>query len=202
MDFLKEILAALGGGMVVLISFLTFGKSIVSKYIDTLIEASAEKNIKKLENRFARSMSAYEILLKKEFDYYESIDSTYAELIVRVQDCCAEILGRIEKEFSDRCENAKEELVFMIQCIPPLKNSTLQYQPYIPDEIFKANSMVINTLQEKVRILRLELEKLFDRNETEIDTQSVENAEKEILMAVTAAEFSISRRLRILAGNE
>lgn len=46
MDFLKELLAALGGGMAVLVGFVAFGKSLVSKYIDTLIEASAEKNIK------------------------------------------------------------------------------------------------------------------------------------------------------------
>lgn len=201
MDFLKELLAALGGGMVVLVCFLTFGKSLVSKYLDTLIETSAEKSVKKLENRFARSMTAYEILLKKEFDYYESIDSIYANLIVRVQDCCDEILGKIEKEYSERCEKAREEYGYMLKSIPTLKNNNLQYQAYIPNEIFRANTEVIGTLQRKVGALHPEIKKLFGGDESKIDIQVVEETEKEILMAIAAAEFVISKRLKELSEN-
>lgn len=201
MDFLKEILAAIGGGAAVLIGLLAFGKSIINKYIDTLIETSAEKNIRKLENRFARSLSAYEFLLKKEMNYYESIDLIYAELIVRVQDCCGEILEK-ENERSDRCEKARDELTYLLQNTPVLKSCALQYQAYIPHDIFKANSDVIGVLQEKARIIHPELKKLFEGKECEIDKPAVEDAQKEILMAIAVAEFAISRRLKILSESE
>ena len=198
MKILQEVLAAIGGGVVVIIGLLTFGKSIATKFIDTLIEASAEKSIKKLENRFARSLSAYEILLKKELDYYESIDSIYAELIVRVQDCCDEIVEE-KPDYSKRCEAAREELTYLLQNIPVLKNCALQYQAYIPDDIFQINSSVIGVLQEKAKILHPELKKLFDRMESDIDIAAIKDAEHEMLISLAAAEFSISRRLRALA---
>lgn len=188
--------------MAVLVGFVAFGKSLVSKYIDTLIEASAEKNIKKLENRFARSMTAYEILLKKEFDYYSKIDAIYAELIVRIQDCCDEILGEIEKERPMRCEDAREELIYILQSIPVLKNYVLLYQVYIPIDIFKASAAVVDVLQEKTRILHSELKKLFDDNESDIDRNAVEEAKKEIITTLAVVELSINKRLNNLAESK
>lgn len=54
-------------------------KGIFEKYIYTQIGKSAEKELEKAKSSFSRSFTAYEILLKKEFEYYESIDKIYAK---------------------------------------------------------------------------------------------------------------------------
>ena len=84
--FLKDLLIELGGTISIIITCLVFLKNILKKYINTIIETSADKSIEKIKNKYSRTLTAYEILLKKEFEYYEKKDCIFADLIVDIQD--------------------------------------------------------------------------------------------------------------------
>lgn len=62
-EWLKELIAAMGGGTVVLIGVLTIFKGLLIKLFETGIESSFEKNFEKFKNKLERSTQAYEILL-------------------------------------------------------------------------------------------------------------------------------------------
>ena len=73
-EWLKDLIIAIGGGTTVTIILLTALKSIVEKIVEKAIDTSFEKSTIKLSNRLERTTKAYEILLKKEFDYYARVD--------------------------------------------------------------------------------------------------------------------------------
>lgn len=195
---IRDVLAALGGGAVVLGILVAFGKEIIKKSVDVAIETAAQKSLKKLENQFARNMSAYEILLRKEFDYYESIDSIYSELISRVQDCCRALSGEYPHEHIGRFRIAKEELLFIGKSTIDLKSKNLKFQPYIPHEMFMVNGEVTSTLDKHTPFLFESLKKL-NNNEPVDDIPMIEEIEKDILMSIAQANVTIHNRLRTLS---
>ena len=85
-EWLKELLISIGGGSVVAVIFYIGLKTAVVKIVDKAIDASFERSTLKLSNRLERTTKAYEILLKKEFDYYEKLDPYLARIIPLVQD--------------------------------------------------------------------------------------------------------------------
>lgn len=58
----KEIFIQLGGTVSIIIAFLIFFKNILNKYIETIIESSAQKSIEKIKNQFSKTLSAYDLL--------------------------------------------------------------------------------------------------------------------------------------------
>lgn len=73
-EILKNILTAIGGSVTVATIIFTLLRNIAEKYIGSLIENSANKELEKAKSKLSRSMSAYELLLNKEFEYYQNID--------------------------------------------------------------------------------------------------------------------------------
>ncbi len=201
-DFLNNLLMSLGGGIAVVIILLTFLKSILNKYIESLIEKSSMKYIEKIKNTFTKNLTAYEILLKKEFDYYEKIYSIYADLIVGIQDFKAEILNEYENEREYRCEMAREEAMKILRSIPELKNYNLLYQAYIPQEIFRITGEAVSKLQDNIDIIRDSLKSLFDNREIEINKNAVQVLTEEILFTFALTETLIKNRLDNLANEE
>ena len=202
MEILKELLAALGGGIIVLTGFLYFCKGIVNKYIDSLIETSAEKNIKKIENKFARSISAFELLLKKEFDFYESIDTLLAELIVHIQDCHSGITEPdLYEDRVSQCNMTRDTFARLLKIIPELKNYNLRYQPYIPKEIFSATTALISTLQNSSDVLLTELKKVFDNKIEDVNVEAITEIKDCVLMDIAFLELKIKSRLNSLSND-
>ena len=64
-EWLKDIIIALGGSTVVLITMLTVFKGLIIKFFETGIESSFEKSLERFKNKLERSTRAYEILLDR-----------------------------------------------------------------------------------------------------------------------------------------
>ena len=86
MEFLKDVLAAVGGGLGIVLFFLAFGKGIIEKWVDTTIEKTAEKSLAKYANALERRTKAYEMLLEKEFSFFETASAFVSSLVVDIQD--------------------------------------------------------------------------------------------------------------------
>ncbi len=80
-EWFESLLAAIGGGTVVLVGILTIFKGLLVKLFETGIESSFEKNIEKFRNKLERSTRAYEILLDREMRFYEKLEPIVAELV-------------------------------------------------------------------------------------------------------------------------
>lgn len=199
LNYLNELIAGVGGGVIVFGGILAFAKSIITKYIEALIESESEKSIKKIENKYTRNLSAYEILLKKEFNFYEYSDSIYAELIVRIQDLSAELQGIYGNVDIVRFQNIKSELLYVLKNIPLLKKNLLLNQVYIPKDIYETTSDVVIILQRDVNYLNIEFMKLNDGKEHEVNFELVSKLEKEILESISKVEICTKKRLVFLS---
>ena len=97
-EVLKELIAAVGGGAVVLVGVLTIFKKLFLKLFETGIESTFEKELEKYRNKLSRADRAFEILLNREMHYYEKIKPIFAEIVPLEHDLF-ECL-KIDEEFA------------------------------------------------------------------------------------------------------
>jgi len=176
--------------MTVLVAFLIFGKAIMQKYVEQLIETSANKTIETLKHKFNRTTSAYELLLRKEFDYYESIEGIYSKLIIGVQDLYASICDAYKCELMDEAKRhviALEEMNKYYEALFALKDLHLRFEAYLPVEVWEANKEVCRWMQETKDLFQDSLAKAFDGREPEVNKE-----ECKTLMTATLGTISIA----------
>lgn len=197
MEFFKSLLEIVGGATVIVTATLVFCKSIIEKVIQTQIEKSANKELEIAKSNLSRRMSAYEILLQKEIDYYQSIDKIYAELIVDVHDFKFYSIESSDIDSKVKNEQIKDISLRTLQSIKDLKNLNLVYQIYVPTEIFSITGNVIESIQDNCELIRETAVKIFEQKEC--DEERINKFVKEILGAVAMANAFIRNRLEQLS---
>ncbi len=200
-EWVKELLIAIGGGATVTIVLLTILKSIVSKIVDKAIDTSFEKSTIKFSNKLERTTKAYEILLKKEFDYYEKVDPYMATLVPLVQDLAYWATKSQEGDPNTAKEKYRDLLLKYLKMIPEIKNDSVLFQPYVPVGIFEAVTVLLKNMQADLQFLELEGEILFGKTEGEIDTDKLKEISDKVLMSVALIEARVKNRLTELSGS-
>ena len=200
MEWLKDLLIAIGGGTTALVVALTVCKSIFIKLFDRTIDITFDKTIEKYRNKLVRTTTAYEILLSKEFTYYSTLDPHLATLVPLVFDLvyyanCSN--DKIDK--STRRERYKEQLFEYIGIIPQIKNDVVLYQPYIPQEVFSSVSSLIWKMQSEAEFWANIAETLFEANDNPINIKKAEEIRDNILERIAEIETNIKKRLTELS---
>ena len=198
--FFKDLLIELGGTISIIIACLLFFKNVLKKYIDTIIESSADKSIEKLKNKYSRTLTAYDILLKKEFEYYEKIDCIFADLIVDIQDFKSSTINEFGFDIEKRFDIAKSTGLKLLETIINLKKYSLLYQSYIPNNIFNYSMSIIKELQENCDLISDSLELLGDRQEDKLNLNAIKDFTSKILLLIANTEVSIKTRLQDLSN--
>ena len=198
--FFKDLLIELGGTISIIIACLLFFKNILKKYIDTIIESSADKSIEKLKNKYSRTLTAYDILLKKEFEYYEKIDCIFADLIVDIQDFKSSTINEFGFDIEKRFDIAKSTGLKLLETIINLKKFSLLYQSYIPDNIFDYSMSIIGELQENCDLISDSLKLLGDKQEDKLNLNAIKDFTSKILLLIANTEVSIKTRLQDLSN--
>lgn len=198
--FLKDLLIELGGTISIIIACLLFLKNVLKKYIDTIIESSADKSIEKLKNKYSRTLSAYDILLKKEFEYYEKIDCIFADLIVDIQDFKASIINEFRFDIEKRFNIAKSTGLKLLETIINLKKFNLLYQSYIPNNIFNYSTSIIEELQKNTDLISDSLKLLGDKQEDKLNLNAIKDFTSKILLLIANTEVSIKTRFQDLSN--
>lgn len=211
-EWIKEIIIAIGGGTTVAVAILAIFQSIIVKMIDKAIDTSFEKStIKltnklekstiKLTNKLERSTRAYDVLLKKEFDYYEKVDPYMATLVPLVQDLeyWSTECNKDDLEYAK--EKYREQLLKYLQIISKIKNDVVMFQPYIPTNVFKSISALVETMQYDLQYLKYVGEVLYEKNSGDIDVNKMQEIREKVLMAVAHVEYRIKNRLTELSSN-
>ena len=198
--FFKDLLIELGGTISIIIACLLFFKNVLKKYIDTIIESSADKSIEKLKNKYSRTLTAYDILLKKEFEYYEKIDCVFADLIVDIQDFKSSTINEFGFDIEKRFDIAKSTGLKLLETIINLKKFSLLYQSYIPDNIFNYSMSIIEELQENCDLISDSLKFLGDKQEDKLNLNAIKDFTSKILLLIANTEVSIKTRLQDLSN--
>lgn len=194
-EWLNDLIVAIGGGTIVLVGILTIFKNLFIKIFETGIETSFEKNLEKYRNKLSRSIKAYEILLEKEFTYYNSLDPHLATLVPLVQDLVYYSDMSQEMELAFRQTRYKENLLKFIEMVPKLKNDVVLFQPYIPTQVFDRVSNLIGAMQHNLSIWNHAGKVIFGKKEGTIDLKKEEEISDVILLHVAAIESGIKSRL-------
>lgn len=197
----NEIFTIIGKGTILVTIVFFLLKTFVVKYIDKVVEAYFEKSTLMLSNKLDRSTIAYEFLLKKEFDYYEKLDSYFAILVPMVQD----FVYWADKSKNNNSKYAKEEyrkhLLHYLKIVPEMKNICLMFQPYVPKNISEATVSLLKNMQ-----LRSDLEYLSfvanvldGKNDGSIDINKMQEIEEKILKSVALVAARIQVRVTDLS---
>ena len=197
---LKDILTHLGGIVSVIIACSVLFKKILTKYINTIIESAAQKSIEKLKNQFNKTFSAYELILKKEFEYYEQLGCIYADLIVDILDFKSNVFNEFNFDNEKRLKNIKDYGVKILESIIKLKRDLLLYQAYIPKNIIEKNTAVIIKLQENAYLISDNAKFMQDLQEDMIDKNKTNSFVEDTLMLIADIETSIAFRLQNLSN--
>jgi len=157
---------------------------------------------KRVEDNFSRSKTAFELVLKHEFEYYEKTNIIYAELIPSINDienCLTNKPRPIEFEFETRQEQFLKYFPTLLKSVVDLKNLIIAYEIYLPKYIHKEGINVVIKLQSSLPFLNEEMKKLHDGSEDEIDKIQCEEVIDDLLMACYEVRQSIKKRLHLLS---
>lgn len=201
-EWLESVLAAIGGGTVVLIGVLTIFKGLVIKLFETGIESSFEKNLEKFKNKLDRSTRAYEILLDREMRFYEKLEPITAELVPLVHDLryFLEHHEGVEREME--CEKFREHFKRYCELSMTLKNENLVHQAYIPEDVFHAFADIVKQMQDDMPLWFDMAKLLFAGEYDKIDYKKCDTAVDTFLMRLAFAETMVRKRLKQLSGED
>ena len=201
-EWLKSVLAAVGGGSVVLVGVLTVFKGLFIKLFETGIESSFEKKLEKYRNKLERSTRAYEIILSREMRFYEKLEPITAELVPLVQDLHYHLEEHSGGEHKAECERFRELIKRYVELCKTLKNENLIHHSYIPQDVFEAYVAVVKQMQDDMP-LWLEMAKFLFAGEYEkIDYTKSKGAVDHLLVRLAFAETKVITRLKNLSGED
>lgn len=195
MEILEKLLIAMGGGATAIIAFLTIFKSMFFKVFDKAINTTFDKNFEKYRNKLSRRTTAYEILLKKEFDFYERLDIYLATLVPLVQDLVYYMKCDETYDQSKQYENYRKELITYLEIIPKFKNDCILYQSYIPEDLWIEVTSLISEMQKELKFWGETAKSLFSLEEQDININKAEEISFSILNQISKLEFSVKNRL-------
>lgn len=202
MEILKEIIIAVGGGTVVLIGICTIFKNLFVRLFEKSIDATFDKKIEKYKNTLARTTTAYEMLLNKEFSFYEKIDTLFAELIVLAHDLVDTANPNSMLKVNNKKEEYKNKFMKFLELIIKMKNEVLVYQFYIPNEIFDDCSNLVGVMQDSAKYFDIVANIIFEKSKEEIDVEKLEETRNILLAKLAMSQVTIKNRLDKLATNE
>lgn len=167
-------------------------KRIVEKTIDNIFSEELSKKSQYYISTLNRRTVAYEILLKKELEYYESISDFISELIVDIQD----VLWNYEQFSKQKDDEIKEKYkkqaikiyLKILKSIPVTKKDNLIFQNYSSKIVFKNHSEIICYLQKNI-------ENINNIVLSEIESNLEDNIN--ILTSITNETLMLSSKLMI-----
>lgn len=201
-EWLESLLAAIGGGTVVLVGVLTIFKGLLVKLFETGIESSFEKNLEKFKNNLDRSTRAYEILLDREMRFYEKLEHITAEFIPLEHDLLYYLKYDEDADRERQCEAFREHFKRYCELIKDLKNENLIHQSYIPQEVFNAFASVVKQMQDDVPLWFDMAKLLFAGEYGKINYEKCETTIDTLLMRLAFAETMVRKRLKQLSGED
>lgn len=188
--------------LVILILFflLWLIKQIVYFTVNNVFSEQSSKQIQNHINTLNRKRMAYDILLKKELEYYEKISEYISDLVVQIQDVewnYNQTLKSKNKEEKEKYNKwAIDNLKSILENIPGTKKDTIIYQNYADENIWASHSEIISFIQNKSEIL---VDILLKNNKSSKNTTLISDITKEVLLMASTTMVLIQTRQKKLS---
>lgn len=155
--------------VLIICACLFFIKKIVSLTVETMLSESSSKKMQSHINMLNRRTMAYEILLKKELEYYDSISDFISEVVVLIQDVYwnyTKIENCSDLESKKKYKNASlDNLANILKLIPKTKKDALVLKNYSTEEIVNAHTDLICIIQDNSeKIANIIMKEKFSNN--------------------------------------
>ncbi len=160
------------------------------------------KRQRKIEDKLSRSTTAYNIILQKEFSFYEQVDAIFAELIPCVHDVIDNLTNDphpIEFELSKRIEDAQKYFLIFMEKTMAFRNLHLRYEIYLPEKIRAANSAADNLMYSVTQTVNSEFMKLYNEDDEQIDKDKCREIKDSLLLSFATVRAFIISRLKELS---
>ncbi len=195
MEFLKQLLAAVGGGVGITLVILALFKTLFQRWFENVIITSSQKTIIKLTNSLQRSTRAYEMVLDKEFEFYERTSNVVSDLAVNIQDLLYYITLNEDTENSKNIDAARKVLLSILESIPKYKNDNMVYGCYITQDINEAATKIIKDLQDDMNVMTECFKSANDKMLSEVQEQKLKITVDRTLMNCALITTLIKSRL-------
>ena len=129
---------------------------------------------------------------------YEKIGPLYAELVPLVQD----LVYYAKRDDIDKNERFKAYAIKFkryAELILELKNETLVYQAYIPQNIFSVSSKLMGQMQRDISFWTEVSNKLYNGDYNDIDYQKCQDEIDIVLLYIANVQVEIKNRLKKLS---
>lgn len=199
MDFFKELILHLGGAIGIAVAIVGFMKGLIQKWIENALDNAGEKNVAKYSNGLQRRTMAYEMLLQKEFEFYENAAKFSSELIVDIQDFTYYAGCNEDQADMYDYEKAKEIALKIISSIPQFKRDSLLCHNYIPTNIDEAATLLLRDLQDALPLMRQELALAINGKMDDAHRQGVRKIEEIVLKDCALLNLRIKSHLETIS---
>ena len=198
-EWIKDIIVAMGGGSIALLGILPLFKQLVIKSCETGIETIFQKNIEKYREQLSRSSRSYDMILNKEMDFYEKVDSIFAELVPLVHSIkrCFDNEEHYESE-----KNAQCFWIYLKQyseLYDKLKTTILIHQAYIPEGILLSYTTLAKTMYDDT-ISLLELGKTTFDEGNKVDEKMLQSMYDNFMNVLVIPSALVKERLQTLSS--
>lgn len=169
-------------------------KKVVTLTIETIFSDNSSKKMQLHINALNRRTIAYEILLKKELEYYENINNFISEIVVLIQDVYwnySQIAKTNDpKEKEKYRQSSASNFTNILEYIPKTKKDLLVFKNYSVDEITTKHTNIVCYLQENVEKILKVLEEKYNKENVLI----LKNVTNEVLKL--SAQLSVAVQVR------
>lgn len=192
LEFIKEY----GISITIFILIIIFIVLVLIIVVKQQISSTMQKTIIKVQNRIDRKTKAYNLILEKEFEFYNNINDVFSELVIDIQDI-AGYAGMIDvvvnKLMFETIERTKNNLF-------KLKSLDINYNVYIPKNIWIELGKLCKDLQPSILIILQNFNNKMENKDIEIS--KLEEIRENIIRDIVIINISIDQRLKVLSNEE
>ena len=142
MEFWGQLLAAIGGALGIVLILLRMAKSFLQTWVETNIEATAEKSLAKYSDTLQRHTMAYEMILQKEFTFFECASKFTSMVFLGSEDSQYHLGLRTSAQIDFVA--AECDVVTILKNTSEFKSSLLIAHPYLTFAISAAATALID----------------------------------------------------------
>ncbi len=158
MDFLVQLLAAVGGALGIVLILMRMGKSFIEKWVETNIETTAEKSLSQYTNLLEQRTKAYELILEKEFEYFQCAANFMSNLVLDIQafpDYFSYCNGGFNEENYQRTKSISMKITSNAEIFT---RNIILAQSFIPEEMYSTSLELVRNLKYALYQLNAALE--------------------------------------------
>jgi len=199
MELWAQVLLEVGGPVGVVIFMIVFGRDIISKLIEQSFQSASEKVSMCYSDNLARHSKAYELLLNKEFDFYEQTSQYSSDLIVDIQDICAYLQSYFQKPDFEDLFKVRELCIKTLGNIPKYKSNILIAQSFIPTELYKISSDLVSIVQSRLEDIACILKNASSTAAINEESDTIKAIQDDVLINCAFLMSQIKSRVEFLS---